>query len=303
MEVIELRTLTLTQQQVNRLKKLPLESEISNKESIIYQTDTLPKHKIERNTLFKYLHIKDKESMANKLYTVSMLSDYEATLNIKELVIPRQLVSVNGQAVGFTVPQIKDATNLGVILHDPKIPKEKKLELLRKVGELLNKTENLEKYGIHFYFNDLHEYNFLIDNKTEDLYAIDLDSAALNSEYPLASYYMYSNPNLGVAPNKYKANVFGLTYPDHNSDLFCYNMIVLDTIAGYQVSLLPLEEFYEYTSYLRDLGFGQNLIDAFNSVYTPADNKNVANFLDEVPTSMLGQALYNVFKIRKNKAK
>ena len=80
-------------------------------------------------------------------------------------------------------------------------------------------------------------------------------------------------------------------------------MIVLDTIAGYQVSLLPLEDFYEYTSYLRDLGFGQNLIDAFNSVYTPADNKNVANFLDEVPTSMLGQALYNVFKMKKNKTK
>ena len=47
----------------------------------------------------------------------------------------------------------------------------------------------------------------------------------------------------------------------------------------------------------------QNLIDAFNSVYTPADNKNVANYLDEVPTNMLGQALYNVFKMKKSKAK
>ena len=59
MDVIALRTLTLTQQQVDRLKKLPLESEISNKESIIYQTDTLPRHKVEKDTLFKYLHIKD----------------------------------------------------------------------------------------------------------------------------------------------------------------------------------------------------------------------------------------------------
>ena len=64
MDVIALRTLTLTQQQVDRLKKLPLESEISNKESIIYQTDTLPRHKVEKDTLFKYLHIKDKESIA-----------------------------------------------------------------------------------------------------------------------------------------------------------------------------------------------------------------------------------------------
>lgn len=298
MDVITLRTLTLTQRQVDKLKRLPISEEISNKESIIYQTTTLPKNKVAPNTLLKYLYIKDKESMANKLFTVSMLSDYEAKLNIKELVIPQELVSVNGQGVGFTVPEIKNATNLGVIIHDPKVDKEKKLELLQKVGELLSKTVNLEKYGIHFYFNDLHEYNFLIDNETEQLYAIDLDSAALTSEYPQSSYYMFSNPNLGVAPNKYKANAFGLTYPDRNSDIFCYNMIVLDTIANHKVSLLPTEEFYEYTSYLRELGFGENLINAFNSVYTTADNKNVSEFFDEIPKDKLGQALYVVFKTR-----
>lgn len=297
-----MRTLTLTQRQVDKLKRLPLDAEISNKESIIYQTDNLPHNKVVPNTLFKYLHIKDKESMANKLFTVSMLSDYEAKLGIKELVIPQHLVSVDGQAVGFTVPEIKNATNLGVIIHDPNIPKQKKLELLKKVGELLSKTTNLEKYGIHFYFNDLHEYNFLVDNETEDLYAIDLDSAAMTSEYPQASYYMFSNPNLGVAPNKYKSNVFGLTYPDKNTDIFCYNMIVIDTIANHKVSLLPIEEYYDYINYLRVLGFGDNLLNAFMSVYTTADNKNVSDYFDEIPKDKLSQASYAVFKaINKSK--
>lgn len=291
-----MRTLTLTQRQLDKLKRLPLDEEISNKESIIYQTDALPHNKVLPNTLLKYLHIKDKESMANKLFTVSMLSDYEAKLGIKELVIPSHLVSVDGQAVGFTVPKINNATNLGVIIHDPNIPKQKKLELLRKVGELLSKTTNLEKYGIHFYFNDLHEYNFLVDNDTEELYAIDLDSAALNSEYPQSSYYMYSNPNLGVAPNKYKANVFGLTYPDRNTDIFCYNMIVIDTIANHKVSQLPVEDYYDYINYLRDLGFGEDLLTAFSSVYTTADNKNVSDYFDDIPKDKLPQASYAVFQ-------
>ncbi len=296
-----MRTLTLTQRQVDKLKRLPLSDEISNKESIIYQTGTLPKHKVPANSLFKYLYIKDKETMANKLYTVSMLSDYEAQLHIKELVIPNSLVSVDNQAVGFTVPEIKNATNLGEILHDPKVDKKKKLELLRKVGELLSKTGNLEKYGIHFYFNDLHEYNFLVDNDTEELYAIDLDSAALTSEYPLPSYYMFANPNLDSAPNKYKKNAFGISYPDRNSDLLCYNMIVIDTIASHKVSLLPLEDYYLYTAYLSEIGFGPNIINAFNSIYHEGDNINVSDFFDEIPTGNLHLAIYNVYKARKNK--
>lgn len=298
-----METLTLTEKQLQKLKRLPIDAQISNKEANIYQMNSLPKHKVPRDTLFKHLHILDKESFANKLFTVSMLSDYEAELNIKELVIPKELVSINGKAVGFTIPEIKNATNLGIILHDNDIPMTRKLELLKKVGELLSKVQKLEKYGIHFYFSDLHEYNFLVDNETDELYAIDLDSAALTSDYPQSSFYMISNQNLGYSPNKYKSNVFGITYPNHNTDLLCYNMMVIDTIAAYRISSLPSEEYYDYLAYLKELGFGQNIIDAFLSVYTNGENKNVSEFFDEIPSDMLVRARYNVYKALNHKNK
>lgn len=48
-------TLTLTQRQLDKLKRLPLDEEISNKESIIYQTNALPHNKVVPNTLLNYL--------------------------------------------------------------------------------------------------------------------------------------------------------------------------------------------------------------------------------------------------------
>ena len=298
-----MQTLTLTEKQLQKLKRLPIDEQISNKEADIYQMNVLPKHKVPRNTLFKHLHITDKESFANKLFTVSMLSDYEAELNMKELVIPQELVSINGKAVGFTIPEIKNTTNLGVILHDDEVAMTRKLDLLKKVGDLLGKVQKLEKYGIHFYFSDLHEYNFLVNNETEELYAIDLDSAALTSDYPQTSFYMVTNKNLGYSPNKYKSNVFGITYPNHNTDLLCYNMMVIDTIAAYRISSLPSEEYYDYLAYLKELGFGENILDAFLSVYTNGDNKNVSEYFDEIPTEILVRARYNVYKAVTHKNK
>ena len=298
-----MRTITMTPKQIEKLKKLPISNEVTNTESIIYRTDTLPKNKVPEGTLLKYLYIKDKESFANKLYTVEMLGSYGPKLGIKELVIPEALVSVENQAVGFTIPEIKNSTNLGIILKDPKIDKDKKMELLRKVGELLKKTQNLDKYGINFYFNDVHEFNFLVDNDTQDIYAIDLDSSSFSKDHPLCSYYMITNPNIHQLQNKYKITPEKLSYPDHNADLFCYTMMVINTIADYKVSKLSMEEYYLYLEYLRNLGFGENLINAFISVYTNADNKNVSDFFDEIPTGQLYRASYHVYNAinKKNK--
>ena len=291
-----MRVITMTKKQIERLKKLPISNEVANTESIIYRTDSLPKNKVPEGTLLKYLYIKDKESFANKLYTVEMLGSYGPTLGLKELVVPDALVSVENQAIGFTIPEVKNATNLGIILKDPKVDKHKKMELLRKVGELLRKTQNLDKYDISFFFNDLHEFNFLVDNETEDIYAIDLDGASFSKDHPLPSYYMVTNPNLHHLKNKYKITPEKLSYPDHNADLLCYTMMVINTIADYKISKLPMEEYYLYLEYLRELGFGENILNAFISVYTNGDNKNVSEFFDEIPSDQIYRASYNVYK-------
>lgn len=288
--------ITLSKKQLENLERLQLEEEISNKEAIIYKTTTLPKHKVKKDSILKYVHIKNKESFANKLFTISLLSDYKEKIGIKELVIPETLVSVENEIVGFTMPEIKNATNLGLLLHDETVSIKKKLRLLKSVGELLNKTQNLEKYGIHLYFNDLHEYNFLIDNDNENLYAIDLDSATMTTEYPQSSYYMMINKNLSSANQKYKCNAYGISYPDHNTDLLCFNMMVIDTIANYKVSMLSLEDYYDYIGYLSTIGFEKEIIDAFVAIYTNKNNINVSNYFEQIPYDNLNKATYEEYK-------
>ena len=115
----------LSRRKLKKYKKLKLSKDIPNTESIIYEMSD--------NKLLKVLFIKERESLASKLYTVSLLSDYEEKINIKELVIPQELVSIDGLVSGFTIPYIK-GENLGEILKNPKVQTKTKIDLLKKIG-------------------------------------------------------------------------------------------------------------------------------------------------------------------------
>lgn len=119
----KMKTIHINSRQLKKYKELKLSNDIPNTESIIYEmSDT---------KLLKVLFIKERESLASKLYTVSLLSDYEEKLNIKELVIPQELVSIDGLVSGFTIPYIK-GENLGEILKNPKVQTKNKIDLLKK---------------------------------------------------------------------------------------------------------------------------------------------------------------------------
>lgn len=291
-----MKVLTLTEKRLQSLEKIRLPEEVSNKEADIFYLRTGNWTIDQEKLLLKNLHIKNKETMANKLFTVSMLSDYENEIDQKELVIPKHLVSVNGETIGFTVKEKENTTPLGIILNDKQVACTKKIELIKKVGYLIAKMHNLKAQGLTFYFNDLHEYNFLIENNTEELYAIDLDSAALTSEYALPSYYMMTNPNLQHTGNKYRSNAYGISYPDQNSDLLCYNMLILNTLAQTKMSTASLDEYYSYVNYLKDLGFKDELIRSFQNIYTNAPNSNPVDYFNQMPEETLQQATYAVYQ-------
>lgn len=296
-----METISLTNRQFEQLSHYPIAKGILNTESNFYLFSQKEKWE-EKKYLLKYLYIQDQESMANKLFTVSMLGDKAPEFDIEELIIPKHLVSINGKACGFTISHEK-GDNLGLILNNPKISNEEKIHYLYKVGNIIKRVQNNSKYIIPFHFGDLHAYNFLVD-KDEDrekMKVVDLDSAYLGTGYPSPSYYLCQNRYLQRTPEKYQTNNSGIIIPDNNSDLFCYNIMLLETIAREKIGTLGVESYYEYLNYLRDLGFGKNIITSFERLYLPAENINPCDYLDEIPLDKIGEAGMKVYSVKKSK--
>lgn len=288
-----MKTITLTKKQYEKLKPYYIDDDVFNWEADFYVLDHGKWQYSRGNYLLKRLHITKNESIANKLATVSLLSDKEQQIGIEELVIPKHLVSVEDEIVGFTVPKINNTYNLGSILNDSKVDTSKKIEYLKKLGKLIEKAHNIS--CLDFSFGDLHAYNFLIDKNNENLYAVDLDSSYINTNYPLPSYYLFNTKDIGLFPNKYKSNEIGINYPDKNSDLLCYNFIILSMLSKENISKLRLEEYFDYVNYLESIGYGENIIKSFRNIYSNADNINPYMYLDEIPKEY-GKSLYTSYK-------
>lgn len=282
--------LTITEEQLRELDIYPVDSRVSNKESQLFYF-----HQGNKEYLFKYFGDFDKEILANKIFTLRMLERYALEAELEEFVLPESLVSIDNSIVGFLLPIKENSTPLGILLHGSELTKREKIELVKQVGVLIEKTRTLEKKGISFYFNDLHENNFLIDNKTRKLSVIDLDGSTFRSDIALPSYYLINNPNLTTV-SKYSFNVFGIPYPSHDNDLLCYNMMLLNVFADVNMNLVSVDEYDGYLDYLQKIGLSKNLVDSFRTVYTEEPNVNASLFLDNVSDDILEISSFNHMK-------
>ena len=282
--------ISLKGSEVDRLKLYPTGSIMSTESKIYYY-----KHYDSKNLLIKKLYLTDKDIFKRKIDTLEDINSSELS-NFEELVIPEDLVVVRGKNIGFTIREITDSTNLGLILKDPKVCIEKKILLLKKIGELLNKTMSCDK---EFYINDLQPFNFLVD-KDDNIRVVDLDSSATNSNNPLISFYMtLDKKNRQI--DKYHVTDDGLSYPDKNSDLFCYNMMILNTISGNNIYRLNFEEFYNYLYYLSSIGMNSDLIESFATLYENKDNTNPVDYLSNINNESLYRSNYNIYKLNKKR--
>ncbi len=288
-----MKTLEINQIEIEGLEKIKLDDRISNKEGTIYR---LRNHnwRYGDNLLLKRLYITNKEIFANKLHTSSMLNDYEKELGIKSFVIPKHFVSLQGNIIGITMEEVEDTENLGIILQDENVKIEDKIKYLSKIGDMLIKLKHLDKYDLHFYFSDLHEYNFLVGSDDE-VYAVDLDSATFIDDFALPAHYPMVNPNLSSVDGKYRSNAYGIPYPSHNNDVLSFNMMVLDTISNGKVSHMELNEYYDYMNHLREVGFGDDIVNSFISTYDLKDNEVSSKYFDQIPMSNIEKATYKEF--------
>ena len=220
-----MKIISISKSKYKELKELVLPREVLNTEARIIDFTYKNQEKV-----LKALYILEGNRFANKLYTIEMLDNYKEYLPTSFL-IPDYLCAVNGQVIGFTIPKF-NGVNLSSILIDNEINKKEQIYYLKKIGEILEQLQSIRTYTElkTIYINDLHEGNFLVDLNKRELKVIDLDSCKINGNEIFPSKYLNEISILNNS-NKYKINRrpgAGYIVPDNNSDLFCYNTIILN---------------------------------------------------------------------------
>ena len=99
--------------------------------------------------------------------------------------------------------------------------------------------------------------------------------------------------------NKYRFNAHGIPYPDTNNDLLSYSTMILNTIADFKTGRLSISDYYNYLSYLDDIGFDDELLDIFVNLYTEKENVNPVDYLDTLKGNDLEKAKYIRYKALK----
>ena len=291
-----MKIINLRMHELRSFKVLELEEGIFNTEALML---VLPKkyNKEHQHMVFKYLDAQDDEkAMARKIYTINMLNGSDEYRNIKELVIPNYVVVVDGKITGFAMPLVENHQNLGYILNDTDDPLPKKLSYIEKLGSIIDKVQRVKGETFKMQFGDLNEYNFIID-KDDDLYAIDLDSAYLGQdEPPNMAYYLLKNQYIKDIKQKYKTTKAGIVIPTDNSDLYCYNMILLNTLAKERLFKMDIPTYYMYLNHLKDVGIDKELIDAFNKIYLPVKNVNPKDMISSIDPKLEKDLDFKVFK-------
>lgn len=297
-----MEVINLSKKKFESLEPYELPATIFNSEAKMY---TLPiKNRWQTiNKLLKRLYITNGPIFGNKLQTINSLIDSRSIIDIPEIVFPEKLAVVDYEVVGYTMEQI-ESINLETALRSYDVDAKTKIKYLRQIGEILEKMKIVRKFTEvkDFYLNDIHENNFVIENKTDNIRVVDIDSCKINGNLTFGSRYL-SPMSMANQITKYKKETNGICggffIPTEDTELYCYIIMILNTLYGGGINRLPLEEFYSYLEYLNSIGISLELIEKFEKIVSNTHNENPYEFLEEL-IPFYGKAHQNVYKRVKN---
>ena len=293
-----MKIINLRMHQLRKLKELTLEKGTLNTEALML---VLNKHQVKTENgermLFKYLDAQDDEKiMGRKMYALNLLNSSRYYKQIKELIIPDTIIVVDNKIAGFALPLIENHTNLGIFLSKEENKFSKKLEYLKQVGKILHQVQEVKEESFKMNFGDFNEFNFIID-KSDIVRAIDLDSVYVGQDEPShTAYYLLKNKYLESIPDKYKLTQSGIMIPSNDTDLYCYNMILLNTLAEEEMYKKELDIFYKYLFHLKDIGIDKELLKIFNTIYLSKPNNNPLPLLKTINPELKEEMSYKTFK-------
>ena len=269
--------IALKESDLDKLKEYPLENVICSESNIFYYKKDFDTS----NLLFKKLFLTNKKRVRRKIETIKKIRDSELS-EYKELILPEEVVVIGGIKSGFTIREVENTTNLHIFLKDKNISNIRKINVLKKKGELL---ERVHKQKQEFYIVDVQDYNFLVD-ENDDIYVVDLDSSAVSRKTPLESKYISIDSKTRDI-KKYKTNKLGRTYPNLNVDNYCYNTMVLNYLAGSPLHRLEYCDYFEYINYLKNIGIiPEQMLEIYINLYSDKYNEPVTEYLDLIPESI-----------------
>ena len=286
-----MKIINISKKKFQELKKVNLSREIFNLEGVIYDFNYRGNPKI-----LKTLYHLNGPVFANKLYTLEMLDSNKEYLP-SSFYIPDSLCTVDSKVIGFTVPKI-EGTTLSTILGSKEVSYKEQIYYLKKIGEILNQLHYIRKNTPlkDIYINDLHDSNFIVDNKNRELKVIDLDSCKIGNNKPFASRFLTSAAVINGI-EKYKlnrdVNSNGHMIADSNTDLYCYCITILNYLYGFRIESIGsirIEKFFEYLNYLEDIGVNKELINIFSRLVTNCKNENPLNYLDSLTNEQICRA-------------
>ena len=289
--------ISLRMHQVRSLKELKLPKGIFNTEALMLVLDKKYKTTDGKRMLFKYLDAQDDEEVMQRKTRVLSYLIQSPYIELEELIIPDHRVIVDSKHAGFAMPLIEKHTNLGKLLNDSKVSFEVKKHYLIELGNLIDRVQRVEATHKMF-FADLNEFNFVIDSN-KHLKAIDLDSSyieGIDITPADMAYYLLKNEYIASLPNKYPSTKEGIFIPNHNSDLYCYNMIILNALSNERMFKVDIELYYQYLMYLQQIGVPLELIDTFRAIYEPRNNHNPRVLLEKLPPKIEEKTNIKVFQ-------
>ncbi len=282
-----MKKINMTYYQLDKLKRFYPKTNIINTEAKLYYYDN--------NRILKLFYNMDE----NKMYTLQMINKYKKDINIDELFLDFDLALISNKVIA-TISDYIEGNNLSKVLYSPQILLKDKINILIKIGKILEKIRKVRSSIISdFYIGDLYEDNILLTNDG-NIKIMDMDSCKINNNKAYPSKYLTRLARRKKFNKKYvvdKKNPY-IIIPNENTDNYCYNMIILNTLYQGDISKLKICDFYKYIHYLDSIGISKKLIKNFFSMYSEEDTKNLYYLLDDL--SNKHQAHRNVYKIKKD---
>ncbi len=279
--------LNFSERQFQKLEKYKLAKEVENTEAKLYVYDFKDKWNHSQEFI-KIFFRQEGPYFSNKLNTLSELINAKDKINIPEIVMPNKLITIDNQLCGYSQPLIKNNCNIKVMLNNPQVSLEMKLDILYKIAKLINKiAKSPECQDYQFYLGDLHEGNFIYSFSENSIKAIDIDSAKIGNNMSSDSKYLTYNDKLWDFSSKYPLDSNDRHISSYNTMVISFVYMVLSYFGGENFSNCKVSYFYKYLNYLLDCGLPKSVTDMFAQIYLPQDNYLKPELLKEIDVKTL----------------
>ncbi len=270
----------MSNNEIVNLNKLELGNTLNTESDIfMYKYD-------DKEYVLKELDHFDKNRCDNKMRTLLSI-DNNREIIPDYFIKPEFFMSYDYQ-IKYWASKYVCGINLNSILNDKEVSIDVKKRYLKRIGYILKQMDYIRRNSLlrDFYVGDLHENNFIID-RSGALLICDVDSMKINGNKSSVCKYLNPFALIGKAcSDKYKMDVsdnkIGDYIVDKNTDLYCYNIMILNFLYGGKINDISLEEFYRYLNYLNDIGIDCDMIEMFSKLLSRDDNVNPCYHIDSL---------------------